>query len=65
MANTSEFAVKNLILALREVQEMDLANPAKQIAALEMLTCALDLIDDGDPPVRACVADADVPHIRT
>ena len=65
MASRYAFEVENLILAVREVLEMDLEHPAAHLAAMEMLACALDMIDDSEPPEEADEDDADVPHVRT
>ena len=63
--SSAGFAVKNLIAAVREVLDMDLDHPTERGAALDMLTHALDLIDDGDPPTEVDDDSVDVPHVRT
>ena len=68
MPNVTDFEVRNLICAVREVLEMDISDPAGQLAALEKLACALELIDDCDPPIDVQPDDgddADVPHVLT
>jgi len=51
MPNVTDFEVRNLISAVREVLEMDISDPGGQLAALERLACALELIDGVDPPI--------------
>jgi hypothetical protein len=43
------------------VFEMDFADPTARANTLEMLACALDLIDDGDPAVED--DEADTPYV--
>lgn len=68
MPSRYAFEVENLILVVRDVLEMDLEHPATQLAAMEMLACALDMIDDYDPPIDGEPDeedDADLPYVRT
>ena len=67
MPNVTDPAVRNLIRAVVAVLEMDLADPLGQLAAVELLACALDPLED-DLPIENEIDvadDADVPHVRT
>src|SRR5262245_18163325 len=63
----SDSGVENLIWAVRSVFDLDLADPAQQGVALEMLATALDYIGDGDESVEVGddVDAVDVPHVTT